>query len=103
MLECLESGQILAARRLPNGDLILTADSIANKIKIQEKANAWIQVIGHNAKVRPGKFSVWVHGVRVQSFDNAKQNEGLQKIYQQNPALGPETRLSGFHWRKKAL
>lgn len=46
----MDAGAILAARKLPSGELVLITDSVASKSRIQEKANGWLQMVGKDAK-----------------------------------------------------
>jgi hypothetical protein len=96
-------GKILNTRWLPSGDLILTADSTDTKTKAEEQVDGWIQVIGGSARLRPKKYTVWVHRVKVSAFDNQKQALGIQKIYDQNPAIADQVRILGYHWRKRII
>ncbi|KAG2000823.1 hypothetical protein GB937_010797 [Aspergillus fischeri] len=88
--------KILNTRRLPSGDLILTADSTDTKTKAEEQVNGWIQT-------PTKKYTVWVHGVKVSAFDNQTQALGIQKIYDQNPAIADQARILGYHWRKRII
>jgi hypothetical protein len=97
----LKAGQILGARRLQSGDLVLMADSADTKKRAEACKEDWIGLIGRKAELRGKRFPVYVHSVRVDTFDNSKQAEGIKKIYDQNPALRTKVQILRFHWRKR--
>ena len=96
-------GRILGARRLQGGDLVLLADSSDTKRRAEAKKEEWVGVLSSGAELRPKKYTVLVHGVQVDGFDNQRQAEGMEKIYEQNPAIRKGVKLARLHWRKRVL
>jgi hypothetical protein len=101
--KCLGVGRILGARQLQSGDLVLLADSSDTKKRAEAKKGEWVGILSTGAEIRPKKHTVLVHGVQVNGFDNQRQAEGIQKIYEQNPAIRGGVRVARFRWRKRAL
>ena len=96
-------GRILGARRLQGGDLVLLADSSDTKRRAEAKKEEWVGVLSSGAELRSKKYTVLVHGVQVDGFDNQRQTEGIEKIYEQNPAIRNGVKLTRIHWRKRIL
>ena len=59
--------------------------------------------MSQNADVRPKKYTVLVHGVRVDEFSNQRQEEGIREIYRQNPAIKEGVKILRLHWRKHVV
>lgn len=55
-------GRVLAARRLPSGDITITADSKETK-ELLERDGSWLAAVGQAAHVNRRKFPVMVHGM----------------------------------------
>jgi hypothetical protein len=96
-------GRILNARKLQSGDLVLLADSSDTKRRAEAKKEEWLDAIGMGAGVKLKRHTVYVHSVKVDSFDMAKQEQGIQKIYEQNPAIKGKVQILRFHWRRHVL
>jgi hypothetical protein len=96
-------GRILSARKLQSGDLILLADSSDTKRRAEAKKDEWLEAVGTGAGVRHKRYTVYVHSVKVDSFDTAKQEQGIQRIYDQNPAIKGKVQILRFHWRRHVL
>jgi hypothetical protein len=61
-------GKVLAARRLPSGDVVITTDTEDTKRQL-EKDGSWLAAVGQGAQVNRRKFPVMVHGMRISSID----------------------------------
>jgi hypothetical protein len=61
-------GNVLAARRLPSGDVLITADTAATKEQLERDPN-WLPAISQAARVNRRRFPVMVHGMRVAALD----------------------------------
>ena len=62
------TAQILAAKRLPNGDLLIS--TLTEKARRElEKSNSWLQAIAPTAEGRRTAFPVFVHGIRVKGVN----------------------------------
>jgi hypothetical protein len=96
-------GRILSARKLQSGDLILLADSSDTKRRAEAKKDEWLEAIGTGAGVKHKRHTVYVHSVKVDSFDTTKQEQGIQRIYDQNPAIKGKVQILRFHWRRHVL
>ncbi|KAN0072980.1 hypothetical protein V8E54_009094 [Elaphomyces granulatus] len=88
-------GKILGARQLPSGDLILLADSADTKTRAEAKKEEWIGQVSTKAEVRPKKYTVLVHGVRVTDFDNLRQEAGRK--------TKRHIEILRTHWKRKVL
>jgi hypothetical protein len=96
-------GKVLTARQLPSGDLVLLADSADTKTRAEAKKEEWIGLVSAKAEVRPKKYTVLVHGVRVADFDNFRQEAGRQNVYEQNPNIKGHVEILRTHWKRKVL
>ena len=66
------TAQILAAKRLPSGDLLIS--TLTEKARRElEKNNSWLQAIAPTAEARGTTFPVFVHGVKVKGVDTNDQ------------------------------
>jgi len=96
-------GRILGARQLPSGDLVLLADSSDTKIRAEARKGEWIGTASAKAELRQKRYTVLVHGVQVADFNNQRQEEGLKRIFDQNPAIKGNVEVVHTHWRQKVL
>lgn len=71
-------GQIVAARGLPSGDMILTTDEEQTRTKwIADQE--WLKVFGTGAQVKRQEFIVLAHGIKVGQAQEPQQT--IQNIY----------------------
>ena len=64
--------QIIAARRLPSGDILLS--TLTEKARIDlEKSHEWIRAVTSSAEVRKTTFSVFIYRVRVKGLNTSDQ------------------------------
>jgi hypothetical protein len=94
--------QVIAARRLPSGDVLVTTTSQDARKGVQ-KDTAWLKAFGEGARVKHRSYTVLAHGVRVAHFDMQKQKEAIEAIYSQNPELRGLAEIKALHWSKRTL
>ena len=105
LVEDLNKGEkrgILAARRLPSGDVLLTTESRETKERL-EKDQSWLNAFGEGAKVKRRACVVLAHGIRVDQIDTKKQAEAIQALYGQNPGLQAKAEILGVAWPSKVF
>jgi hypothetical protein len=93
-------GQVVAARRLPSGDIVLTTDEEQTRTKwITDQK--WLKVFGTDARVKRREFIVLAHGIRVSQAQEPQQ--AIQDIYKQNPKLQGTVEILRVAWTRKLL
>jgi hypothetical protein len=80
------SGDAVAARRLPSGDVLVAFQGAAEKQK-WEACSEVLQAFGPGARFRVREYTVLAHGVQVRSVNQADQAKAIEAIYTQNPCL----------------
>jgi hypothetical protein len=95
-------GKVMAARRLPSGDITITADTKETK-ELLERDKSWLAAVSRTAWVNRRKFPVMVHGMKVASVDCSKQEEAIKEILGQNTHLSSKIEILRVQWPKKAL
>lgn len=95
-------GKVLAARRLPSGDITITADTKETKELLERDSN-WLAAIGQAAQVNRRKFTVMVHGMKIASVDCSRQEDAIRQITRQNTHLRDKIEILSLQWPKKAL
>jgi hypothetical protein len=94
-------GKVLAARRLPSGDVVVTTDTEDTKRQL-EKDGSWLSAVGQAAQVNRRKFPVMVHGMKVSSVDCSNQKEAIRQIMGQNAQLQNRVEILRVQWPKRA-
>ena len=70
---------VVAARRLPSGDVIVTFDN-------QQKRDQWakgpeiVRAFGSTARVKAREYTVLAHGIRVAALDPAQKDRAIKEI-----------------------
>ena len=64
-------GKVLAARRLPSGDIVVTTNTEKAK-KQMEQDGSWLAAVSKEAQVNRRRFPVMVHGMRLAALDYTK-------------------------------
>ena len=75
-----EEGAVIAARRLPSGDVLITFQGEEGKKK-WEKDHKGLTAFGENARYRTREFTVLVHGIRVVVVNPMNQDKAIVEIY----------------------
>jgi Zinc knuckle len=89
--------QIIAARRLPSGDLLFS--TLTEKARIElEKSNDWLQAITPSAEIRKTTFPLFVHGVRVKGVNTSDQKQAIKELYEENTLLHPDLEIARVAW-----
>ena len=92
-------GGVVAARRLPSGDIAVTTEDEDTRHRL-EKDRDWLQAVGEGAQVRRRTYVVLAHGIRVSSVDT---ETAIKSIYTQNPKLVGHVEILAIRWAKKGL
>jgi hypothetical protein len=95
-------GRVLAARRLPSGDILITADTAETKEQL-ESSSSWLPAVGQTAKVNRRRFTVLVHGMRTSALDCSKPEEAIKELLGQNQHLRNRVEILHVRWPRKAV
>ena len=96
-------GSVIAVRRLPSGDLVITADSADTKRQL-EADKSWVQTLGEESQVNQQKFPVLVHAMPIRDFSTKNQEQEIKHIYNSDSQLrwtGVE--ILRIHWPRQSL
>jgi hypothetical protein len=96
-------GDVVAARRLPSGDVLVAFQSALEKQKWEVSSEAILQSFGAGARLRIREYTVLAHGVQVRSVNQADQARAIEAIYDQNPRLKDTVRIVRVGWARKTL
>lgn len=94
--------EVVAARRLMSGDVVVTTTHIDARKEIQT-ATGWLEAFGEGAKVKRHVYTVLAHGIRMAHIDINKQEDAIKEIYRQNPILKDAVEILAVHWTKRSL
>jgi hypothetical protein len=94
------SGQIVAARRLPSGEMVLTTDKEATCTRWMADQK-WLSVFGESTQVKRREFVVIAHRIKVKQVQDPAQ--AIKDIYQQNPKLQSQVEILQVAWSKKLI
>jgi hypothetical protein len=93
---------VVAARRLPSGDVIVTFDN-------QQKRDQWakgpeiVRAFGSTARVKAREYTVLAHGIRVAALDPAQKDRAIKEIMAQNPKLQGKVEIVRLAWARKTI
>ena len=93
-----EAKGVVAARKLPSGDVRIFLISEADKKALLREQN-WTQCLGESSTATEQLFQVAVHSVRLDSIDPSKAAD-IVTLQEQNQALHPGLRISRAKWMK---
>jgi hypothetical protein len=96
------SGDVIAARRLPSGDVLVAFQGPPEKQKWEARPEV-LQAFGPGARFRVREYTVLAHGVQVRSVNQADQAGAIEAIYSQNPRLRGSVRIVRVGWARKTL
>ena len=96
------SGDAVAARRLPSGDVLVAFQGALEKQK-WEACSEVLQAFGAGARFHAREYTVLAHGVQVRSINQADQARAIEAIYAQNPQLCGSIRIIRVGWARKTL
>jgi hypothetical protein len=94
------SGEAVALRRLPSGDILLTLDNEETRNNWLQETN-WTRVLGMGAKIKRRTFVVIAHGIHVSQVQAPA--DAVRDIYQQNPGLRGSVEILQVAWQKWLL
>ena len=93
-----EGKAVVAARKLPSGDVrIFLASEAAKKALLQDQN--WTKSIGQSSSAAEQLFQIVVYSIRIGSLDPTKV-EDITKLQEQNQTLHPSFRVSRAKWMK---
>ena len=95
-------GKVLAARRLPSGDIVVTTNTEKTKEQL-EQDSSWLAAVSKEAQVNRRRFPVMVHGMRVAALDCTEQKEAIQQLMGQNRYFKGRIKILHAQWPKKAV
>jgi hypothetical protein len=96
------SGDAIAARRLPSGDVLVAFQGSLEKQKWEARPEA-LQAFGEGARLRTREYTVLAHGVQVKAVNQADQTGAIAGIYAQNPRLRGSVCIVRVGWARKTL
>jgi hypothetical protein len=79
-------GKVIAARKLPSGDIVLTLDSAEAKNHMV-KETSWATALGPQARVARTRFTVMAKHVAKEAISQADQKAMVAEINAQNPRI----------------
>jgi len=95
-------GQVVAIRRLPSGDALLTMDEEKTR-EAWLKDTKWLEVYGRGARVKRRAFIILAHGITVNQVQVQDQEAVRKEIYRQNPKLQDQVDILRVAWSKKLV
>jgi hypothetical protein len=95
-------GKVLAARRLPSGDVLITTDTAEAKEQLERSQN-WLPAVGQTAIVNRRRFTVLVHGMRTSALDCSKQEDAVKELLGQNQHLRGRVEILRARWPRRAV
>jgi hypothetical protein len=93
---------VVAARRLPSGEVLVTFENEDQKKK-GAKSLETLQAFGQNAQVKVREFTVLTHGIQVAARDTQNQAGAIDELYRQNPRLRGVVEIVCLGWAKKTI
>ena len=96
------SGDAIAARRLPSGDVLVAFQGVLEKQKWEVRSEV-LQAFGTGARFRVREYTVLAHGIQVRSVNQADQAGAIEAIYSQNPRLRGSVRIVRVGWARRTL
>lgn len=88
-------------RRLPSKDMIFQVIGGEAKETLIRDAKWLSGVIAKSAVIMLGRFSVFVHSVKVTNVETALQNKAMQKPQEDNEIVHPGLRIRQVAWLKE--
>jgi len=95
-------GQVVAIRRLPSGDALLTMDEEKSR-EAWLKDTKWLEVYGQGARVKRRAFIILAHGITVNQVQVQDQEAVRREIYKQNPKWQDQVEILRVAWAKKLV
>ena len=80
------SGDVIAARCLPSGDVLVAFQGVEEKQKWEARPEV-LQAFGAGTRFCIREYTVLAHGIQVKSVNQANQAGAIANIYSQNPQL----------------
>lgn len=96
-----ETSQLVAARRLQNGDILLQAATVESRERL-ERNTGWEKQLFKSAKILKQTFPVLIHGVRLDAVPEGQEQQAVERITRQNEKYHPLLGISRVSWPKWA-
>src|SRR4030088_483491 len=93
---------VVAARRLPSGDILATFQGHQEKEKWESKREI-LRAFGEGARIKIREYTILAHKIRVEAINPSNQPKAIAEIYSQNPKLKGKVRIVQVGWPKKAI
>lgn len=97
-----KKGDVLAARRLPSGDIELLTSTLEAKARVEADA-ALLKHVAPSAHAVPRTFAVMAHGIRIDSVDVVNPQASIKKLEAENKGLHPGLQVARISWTRRAL
>lgn len=96
---CPEAKAVVAARKLPSGDVRLyVADEQVKTAMLREQT--WAKCLGQSSVPTEQLYQVMIHGVRIDSISPSKPDD-ITKLQHDNKTLHPELRIVRAKWLRQ--
>jgi hypothetical protein len=92
---------VLAARRLPSGDVTLSFDTEQSRSTWENRLEIR-QVFGDNTAVRTKGYAVLVHGLNMALLDTTDQQAAARTIITENPQWNGQVTIERMVWTARA-
>src|SRR6266487_878392 len=99
-LQRLGAVEVVAARRLRSGDILVTTKDQEAKARLQKEPQ-WLEGVGAGAEVRRKRYTVIVHGIRRTQLDTSDQKKAFTEIYAQNAGWKDRVEILGVSWARR--
>ena len=93
---------VIAARRLPSGDVLLTFTEEAEK-KRWEGTSRIAEALGAQARVKRAEYTIIAHGVKVALIKTDQQKDSIEEIYKNNPRWVGKVDILRVGWSRKTI
>jgi hypothetical protein len=94
------SRNIIAARKLPSGDIIIHTNSMQAKSILQTDTD-WTSRLCPSATIQKKSFAVVIHGVNTAIFKQEASSSPARLLERQNKTLHPDMKIVHYSWLKK--
>jgi hypothetical protein len=91
---------VVAARRLRSGDILVTAKSKEARVQLQQ-SEEWTKGAGEGAEARRKRFTVIAHGIKRAQLDPKDQAKAIWEILAQNPRWKGRVTILSIAWATK--
>jgi hypothetical protein len=94
------TNQIVAARKLPSGDILLYTNTPQEKERLEHQTG-WVKKIHPTAETKKRTYRVLIHGMRVADFPGNAGESASKSLQEENERLHPGMNILGYNWLGK--